>query len=102
MRQTHVRRYLNDERYIRIAVARSGNPRALVKVRDGSENGMAVVAAAKAIEQLGMETEANGIGHAPRPGPGITILIETGPTTKPMIDVPPAPEFNEHHWPSVD
>jgi hypothetical protein len=104
LQRTHIRRYLFEERQIRIDAARAGNVPALVKVRDHSENGMAIVAAAKAIEQLGAETDASGQPRSPAQSAGITIVIETpGASAKvlpPVIEHEPT--AGQHVWPSVD
>src|SRR6516165_2332889 len=61
-----------------------GNTAALKKVRDRSENGMAVVAATRALDG----SQAEDAGRASTPSPGITLRIisQTAP-----IDVTPRP-----------
>jgi hypothetical protein len=102
LQKTHVRNYLNEQRRIRIDVARAGNVPALVKVRDHADNAMAVVGAVKTLEQMGAENEQTGISSREQSA-GITIVIETpGASAKvlpPVVDVEPEPP---HHWPSVD
>jgi hypothetical protein len=52
MGKAHVRRYALAERQIALEAFCLGSPAALARVRDQSENGMAVVAAVKAGELL--------------------------------------------------
>ena len=52
----------------------SGNTAALRKVRDTSENGMAIVAATRALD--GMQTEDSGRANAPSPGIVLRIVAE--------------------------
>lgn len=100
---THVRRHLYDERQVRLDVARAGNVPALIKVRDTSENGMAIVAAAKTLEQIGVDNEQDGVGSPKQQAAGVTIIIQSRDNpqvlTPPVIDVTPEPP---HHWPSTD
>jgi hypothetical protein len=93
-----VRRYSLEQRQIALEKFCLGSPAALEKVRSTSENGMAVVAAVKAGEQLrigAVEDEAAATRRAP--GLQIVILQPDGrqhvahkPT--PMLDVTPVPE----------
>ena len=62
LRKPHVRSYYNAGLEVLRTSERARNISALAKVRDGSENDMAVVSAAKALEQI---AEPNGPG-----GPG--------------------------------
>jgi hypothetical protein len=86
------------ERQIALEAFCLGSPAALAKVRDESENGMAVVASIKAGEQLrtgALEEE----GRAQKRQPGLQIVIVSSDGTKevahhqpPLLDVTPAPE----------
>jgi hypothetical protein len=60
----------------------SGNTAALRKVRDTSENGMAIVAATRALDGMQGEDAA----RADAPSPGITLRIIAAPQPAP-IDV---------------
>jgi len=111
MRQTHVRRFLLEQRQIRIDAARCGNIKALLDIRDNSGNAVARVNAARSIELMGAENEqAVGIGN-PRhqQGPGVTIVMmmpdgSHKPVDPPMVDVTPTIEHeaSPHAWPSTD
>jgi hypothetical protein len=74
MGKARVRRYALAERQIALEAFCLGSPAALLKVRDESENGMAVVASIKAGEQLrtgALEEE----GRAQKRAPGLQIVI---------------------------
>jgi hypothetical protein len=100
MGKAHVRRYALAERQIALEAFCLGSPAALAKVRDQSENGMAVVAAVKAGELLkegALEAEAATQKRAP----GLQIVIvqrdgsqEFVPMSPavPMLDVSPEAE----------
>jgi hypothetical protein len=60
-----------------------GNTAALRKVRDTSENGMAIVASVRALDG----SQAEDAGRVAGPGPGITLRIISQPA--PMVDVTP-------------
>ncbi|MGD0563489.1 MAG: hypothetical protein ABSA66_10385 [Roseiarcus sp.] len=63
---------LRERRAFRAALC-AGNEGALARVRDKSENGMAIVASVRALEQLeGESTERGGPGSTT---PGITIMV---------------------------
>ena len=101
MGKAHVRRYALAERQIALEAFCLGSPAALAKVRDRSENGMAVVAAVKAgelLQQGALATEAS----AQKRQPGLQIVIVAddgskrvvcGPTEPqmPLLDVTPKP-----------
>jgi hypothetical protein len=101
MGRPHVRRYALAERQIALEAFCLGSPAALAKVRDQSENGMAVVAAVKAGEMLkvgALEAEVS----AQKRAPGLQIVIVQGDGTRqvahsprqvlPALDVTPARE----------
>jgi hypothetical protein len=102
MKKPHVRRYALAERQIALEAFCLGSPAALAKVRDQSENGMAVVAAAKAgelLQQGALAAEAT----AQKRQPGLQIVIVADDGSKrvvcgppdppvPMLDVTPVPE----------
>jgi hypothetical protein len=102
MGQPHIRRYALEQRQLALEAFCLGSPAALAKVRDLSENGMAVVASIKAGEQLrvgAIEEE----GRAQKRAPGLQIVIlppigtageprvVCGPPQPPMLDVTPKP-----------
>jgi len=101
MRQTHVRRFLLEQRQIRIDAARAGNVRALVDIRDDSANKMAAVQAIRTLEGMGLDNEPGQ--STQRQSAGITIIIESGATAK-VINPPPVidHETSPHAWPSVE
>jgi hypothetical protein len=97
----HVRRFAYAQRQIAIEVFCAGSPAALTKVRDTSENGMAVVASIKAGEQLRVGAiEAEGAMQRRQPGLSIVILpADTGgeprvafQAPRPLVDVTPTPQ----------
>jgi hypothetical protein len=100
LKKSYVRQYLYHEKQALLEAVSAGNPLALKQVRDTSDNGMAVVAAAKAIEM--MKQEGQEITGGPlRQLPGVTIIIEAangraeqviGPRM-PLIEARPVPEF---------
>jgi hypothetical protein len=70
LRKPHVMAYFNAGLDVLRTSQRAKNIFALAKVRDESENGMAVVAAAKGLEQLAEVAAAiGGPRGAPLPGP---------------------------------
>ena len=96
MKKPHVKQYYNAGLDVLRTSERARNISALAKVRDTSDNGMAVVSAAKALEQIaeqGEERTRPGLGMLP----GLQIVIVSGsapprtigPQPAPMIDVTP-------------
>jgi hypothetical protein len=90
-----VRRYFHEQRAAAIEEICAGNPAALAKVREGSGNDMAVVAACRQLELM-RQTVAEEGGVARRPMPGLIVQIvhsngstETIGPPAPMIDVSP-------------
>jgi hypothetical protein len=94
----HVRQYGFAQRQVAIEAFCLGSPAALSKVRDESENGMAVVAAVKAGEMLKIGAiEAEAAGQRRAPGLQIVIVQRDGSQelvpmspSMPMLDVPDA------------
>jgi hypothetical protein len=90
-----VRRYSLEQRQIALEAFCLGSPAALTKVRDESENGMAVVASIKAGEQLRIGAiEAEAAAKQRMPGLQIVLIQKDGsreqvPMTPsvPMLDV---------------
>jgi hypothetical protein len=77
MKKPHVKQYYNAGLDVLRTSERARNISALAKVRDTSDNGMAVVSAAKALEQIaeqGEERTRPGIGMLP----GLQIVIVSG------------------------
>src|SRR6266702_3874842 len=90
-KKPHVKAYYNAGLDVLRTSERARNISALAKVRDTSENGMAVVSAAKALEQLS-DNEANncaGLGAPTMPGLQIVIVQAGAQLAKPIIDVTP-------------
>jgi uncharacterized protein YecA (UPF0149 family) len=95
--QGHIQRYARDQKRIAIEAFCLGSPAALAKVRDTSENGIAIVNAVKAGEMLrdgALHEEASSQKRIP----GLQIVIVTDGKSEiayapqPMIDIAPAPE----------
>lgn len=84
LKRAVVRRYLSEQREVLIARESGRNIAALVSVRDESTNGMARIAAVRAIESLEVETSAPP-GRAERPG--LIIVIRSEPNGGTTIGV---------------
>jgi hypothetical protein len=90
MAKPHVRRFALEQRQLALEAFCMGSPAALTKVRDESENGMAVVASIKAGEQLrvgAIEDEA----AAQKRGPGLQIVILQPGGAREMVPMSPQP-----------
>jgi hypothetical protein len=79
--------HLRAEQRKRRAVDCCGNSAALRKVRDTSDNGMAVVASVRALDGM----QAEDAGRSDAVSPGITLRIIHQPMPLPAIDVTPRP-----------
>jgi hypothetical protein len=95
LKRPEVLRYIRDQRRALIEEVCAGNPVALARVRDTSENGMAVCAAVRTSEAMRLATAVEtGGGDVVR---GLQIVIvqssgqETviGPPAAPMIEADP-------------
>jgi hypothetical protein len=100
MAKPHIRRYALAERQRALEVFCLGSPAALAKVRDQSDNGMAVVAAVKAGELL-KDGAIQAETSTQKRVPGLTIVVyePSGeqrvahqPPPMPLLDVTLAPE----------
>jgi hypothetical protein len=99
MGQPHIRRYALEQRQLALEAFCLGSPAALAKVRDLSENGMAVVASIKAGEQLRVGAiEEEGRAQKRTPGLSIVLVQKDGghlvafePPQQQMLDVTPKP-----------
>jgi hypothetical protein len=92
IKKPHVKAYYSSGLEILRTSERAKNIFALAKVRDESDNGMAVVSAAKALEQLA--DAAPPAGEGPRHRPGVVIqIIQQAPAQRQgagvLIDVLP-------------
>jgi hypothetical protein len=103
MGQPQVRRYSLEQRQIELERFCLGSPMALARVRDNSENGIAVVNAVRAGEIL-RQGALQEEGAAQRRMPGLQIVLVQGDGTKqvvagpppmPMTDVTPKPAAPE-------
>jgi hypothetical protein len=86
-----IRQFVAEQRSAQIVELCSGNPAALKRVRDTSENGMAVTAAVRQAESMLAELDApggRGVGQG-HISPGICIVIQGPGGTE--IDVTPQP-----------
>jgi hypothetical protein len=79
MRKPHVAAYYRQGLEVLRMSERPKNIFALAKIRDKSENGMAVVAAAKALEQLSEEEAQRRPASGSITMPGLTIQIINAP-----------------------
>jgi hypothetical protein len=96
MGQPQVRRYSLEQRQIELERFCLGSPMALARVRDNSENGIAVVNAVKAGELLRVGAlQEEGAAQKRQPGLSIILVQKDGghlvayEPPKPMIDVTP-------------
>jgi hypothetical protein len=97
LNRPHVRRWVLDERRAQLDAINAGNPEALRRLRDTSENAMAAVGAIKTLEAMKELVDptpgrAGAITHAP--GLIVQIVHSNGETIGPpsaaaMIDVTP-------------
>jgi hypothetical protein len=85
-----VRALLHKERRAYREAICAGNEGALRRVRDTSENGMAVIGSVRTLEQLN-EDDVGRPGHSGAPVPGFIIVISPPPTAgaPKTIDVTP-------------
>jgi hypothetical protein len=98
MGKPQVRRYSLEQRQIALERFCLGSPAALTRVRDESENGIAVVNAVKAGELLRLGAVQEG-ATAERRAPGLQIVIVERDGSQhiahqppPLLDVTPSPE----------
>lgn len=77
----------------------AGNEGALARVRNTSENGMAVIGAVRALEQIADAAPPSG---EVRRQPGVVIIIGSPPDSRSVIDVTPIPPDHETEGGSVD
>lgn len=90
MKKAHVKAYYNAGLDVLRTSERARNISALARVRDNSENGMAVVSAAKALEQLSEDAEATHRNIGAPVQPGLQIVIVQAPAASvPIVDVTP-------------
>jgi hypothetical protein len=97
MGKPQCRRYSLEQRQLALEKFCLGSPLALTRVRDTSENGIAIVNAVKAGEMLRVGAVQEGVASEKRQ-PGLQIVI-VGPGGEqhiahqpmPMLDVTPAP-----------
>ena len=92
--------HLRAELRKRRAVDCCGNPAALRRVRDTSQNSMAVVAAVRAMDGM----QAEDVGRADGVSPGITLRIIHQQTLPAPIDITPRPSHvvSSHALPNSD
>jgi predicted HTH domain antitoxin len=94
MGRPQVRRYSLEQRQVALEIFCLRSPAALARVRDTSDNGMAVVAAVKAGEMLRtgvLHEEATSKARTP----GLQIIVMPAlqqQPTPPLLDVMPVPE----------
>jgi hypothetical protein len=89
LKRPEVLRYIRDERKVLIESVCAGNPLALARVRDTSENGMAVCAAVRAAESMRLATAVEtGGGDVVR---GLQVVIVQSSGQVEATIGPPAP-----------
>jgi hypothetical protein len=96
-------RYLREHKRAVLDAICLHNPEALRRVRDGSQNGMAVTAAVRQLEVMQNGDDASDVARTPRQSAGITIIVEASPGAAARV-LPPAidAEPGGHIWPRVD
>ena len=91
-KKPHVLKYYNAGLEVLRTSERARNISALARVRDGTDNGMATVAAAKALEQLAEPNGPGGPGGGRRGGTGYLIdLSEPAGVVIRIVSPAPAP-----------
>jgi hypothetical protein len=105
LNRPHVRRWVLDERRLQLESINAGNPEALRRLRDTSENAMAAVGAIKTLEAMKelVEPSARAGTHMHSPGLIVQIINADGrvaqtigpPAPAPMIDATPEREALE-------
>lgn len=90
LKRPHVKAYYSQGLEVLRTSERSRNIFALAKVRDTSDNGMAVVSAAKALEQLADAAPPTGTTDRDRPGVSIVIVQAAQQPAGVTIDVTPS------------
>jgi hypothetical protein len=89
LKRPTVLRYFREERAAVLEEVCAGNPAALAKVREGSGNDMAVVAACRQLELM-RQTVAEEAGGTRLAAPGLVVVITHGDGRMDRI-VPPLP-----------
>jgi hypothetical protein len=89
MRKPHVLAYYHNGLHVLRTSERPKNILALIRIRDGSDNGVAVVNAVKALELMAEEdAQSNAPGRQSLPGLVVQINMSPG-SQAPTIDVTP-------------
>jgi hypothetical protein len=78
LKRPHIRNYMWHARRAVVEEVCLGNPPALARVRDSSDNGMAVVGAVRQAEAMRETAIAESRGIIRREAPGLVIIIEGG------------------------
>jgi hypothetical protein len=98
LNRPHVRKWIMDEKRLQLDAINAGNPEALRRLRDTSENAMAAVGAIKTLEAMKELVDPSLGVRAPQHAPGLVVQIvnydgsvQTFPPAPPppMIDVTP-------------
>jgi hypothetical protein len=102
LNRPHVRKWVFDERRAQLDAINAGNPEALRRLRDTSENAMAAVGAIKTLEAMKEIVDPSVRAGGTMPAPGLVVQIcyadgrqETIGPPAPMIDVTPEREALE-------
>jgi hypothetical protein len=99
LKRPTVLRYFREERAAMLEEICAGNPAALAKVREGSGNDMAVVAACRQLELMRQSVaEEGGIARLPAPGLVVQIIAGDGRVTQTLAPPLPSPamQIEEH------
>jgi hypothetical protein len=105
LNRPHVRRWVLDERRLQLDAINAGNPEALRRLRDTSENAMAAVGAIKTLEAMKEIVDPSVQAGTTRHAPGLVVQIINSdgrvaqtigpPPALPMFDVSPGREVLE-------
>jgi hypothetical protein len=99
LNRPHVRKWIMDEKRLQLEAINAGNPEALRRLRDTSENAMAAVGAIKTLEAMKeiVDPSVRAGGTMPAPRLIVQIVHSNGstetigpPAPAPMIELVPA------------
>jgi hypothetical protein len=101
LNRPHVRRWVLDERRLQLESINAGNPEALRRLRDTSENAMAAVGAIKTLEAMKEMVDPSVMTGTIRHAPGLVVqIINRTDGSVETIGPPPATPIIEHVPPS--
>jgi hypothetical protein len=91
LNRPHVRKWVFDERRAQLDAINAGNPEALRRLRDTSENAMAAVGAIKTLEAMKEIVDPSERAGGTMPAPGLIVQIVHSNGSTETIGPPPAP-----------